>query len=133
MACLNQPLRTIPRPTPPTAGTCDLGELALLLLIRSLGCALLGIVAACVVLILGSIAGIKWMGNFWQVAFAVWAILQAELFLRLWRIARQAPAVITTNHSIHKLELSMAGFLFLFWLARPYLIEEQSMTSGLDS
>lgn len=118
---MNQPERNPPNP-------CDLGELALALVFRSVGYALLALIATAVAVMLGSIAEIDWIHNqnFWPITVVVWAGLQAELLARLRRLARRSPHVVSSNRTIHKLELCAAGFLFLFWLARPYLIESDA-------
>lgn len=110
------------------SGSIDLGEIALALVFRSFGYALFGIIAASVAFQLLRIAGFESFTNsdYWRLSLLFWVILQLEILFRLRRVSRTSPEVHSSNHTIHGLELCTAGFLLLFSLARPYLIESDA-------
>ncbi len=106
----------------------DLGQVALALVFRSFGYAILGFVTTAVGFLLLRIAGYDFItnSNFWKFTVIIWAGLQFEILFRLWRIAGTSPVIHSSNHTIHGMELCTAGFLLLFSLAKPYLIESDA-------
>lgn len=112
----------------PSDGVVDLGEVALALTFRSVGYAVLGVIATAVIVMLSHIAGYKSGTNtqFWLFSVAICAILQIEVYLRLRRVARTSPPVQSSARTIHGIELAAAGFLLLFSILRPYLLESDA-------
>jgi hypothetical protein len=121
------------RPIPPAVDPATLhreapvevGELAALLAMRSIGYGILSLLAAMTFILLASVTGLEALKRqgFLPVAAVLWLIGQYDVLRRLRRSARAGVTLRNSAHAIHRLELCIAGFLLLYALARPYLID----------
>jgi len=105
------------------AETIDLSALALRLAVQSVGYGLLALFAAAVILLIGVLAGSEYFKTTpgWLWVGAIWLFLEMEVVRRLCRIAASTPPVRKSTRTLHAVELSVAGFLIVYSLARPYL------------
>ena len=101
----------------------DLSNLALNLAFLSVLNFVLAIIGAVIVIIIFLIAGFNAPENHTIfIILAFWAFLEFKTILRIQRIAMTSLPVSSSTHSIHALELTITGFLFLYDSALPYLV-----------
>ena len=106
----------------------DLSALALGLAFRSLGYVVLASFAAVGVFLVGKIAGFDQFtdSHIWMLTAAFWCVLEFDIARRIRRLAAVTPAIRSNTRSLHGLELSVASFLILYSIARPYLIDSDA-------